>query len=225
MNIEEVGCRPIKIGELYGGGNQAGYSVYGYNDDGTPKETGTKLYEDPQVNVMSFTSIGKVFGGGYGSGATMVGNPTVNVNEVYGKYYNDDSSVVNEGAETPNHYPIPSHAKGKMGAIHTVFGGGNAAKVMGNTTVNIATQAEVYIVKDVTADAALPEGCYTRSGAGTTDDPFVYTSATGTASTDVTYYEKKDVLGVDIRDNIYGGGNNAQVTGNAVVNVGKKVEE
>ena len=225
VNIEEVGCRPIKIGELYGGGNQAGYSVYGYNDDGTPKETGTKLYEDPQVNVMSFTSIGKVFGGGYGSGATMVGNPTVNVNEVYGKYYNDDSSVVNEGAETPNHYPIPSHAKGKMGAIHTVFGGGNAAKVMGNTTVNIATQAEVYIVKDVTADAALPEGCYTRSGAGTTDDPFVYTSATGTASTDVTYYEKKDVLGVDIRDNIYGGGNNAQVTGNAVVNVGKKVEE
>ena len=60
VNIEEVGCRPIKIGELYGGGNQAGYSVYGYNDDGTPKETGTKLYEDPQVNVMSFTSIGKV---------------------------------------------------------------------------------------------------------------------------------------------------------------------
>ena len=81
VNIQEVGCRPIKIGELYGGGNLAGYSVYGYNDDGTPKETGKKLYEDPQVNVMSFTSIGKVFGGGFGSGATMVGNPTVNVNE------------------------------------------------------------------------------------------------------------------------------------------------
>ena len=43
VNIQEVGCRLIKIGELYGGGNQAGYSVYGYNDDGTPKETGTKL--------------------------------------------------------------------------------------------------------------------------------------------------------------------------------------
>ena len=24
VNIQEVGCRPIKIGELYGGGNQAG---------------------------------------------------------------------------------------------------------------------------------------------------------------------------------------------------------
>ena len=74
----------------------------------------------------------------------MVGNPTVNVNEVYGRYYDDDRSVVDEGAETPNHYPIPPHAKGKMGAISEVFGGGNAAPVKGNTTVNIATQAEVY---------------------------------------------------------------------------------
>ena len=224
VNVEEVGCKPIKIGELYGGGNQAGYSVYGYNADGTPKETGTKLYEDPQVNVMSFTSIGKVFGGGYGEGATMVGNPTVNVNEFYGKWYNDNTSVVGEDAKTSGNYPIPSHAKGKMGAIHTVFGGGNAAKVMGNTTVNIATQAEVYIVKEVTAGEALPEGCYTRSGAGTTASPFVYTSASGTASADVTYYEKKEVLGVDIRDNVYGGGNNAEVTGDTNVNIGKKSE-
>jgi hypothetical protein len=218
VNVEEVSCRPIKIGELYGGGNQAGYSVYGYNADGTPKETGTKLYEDPQVNVMSFTSIGKVFGGGFGSGATMVGNPTVNVNEVYGKWYNDNASVVGEDAKTSGNYPIPSHAKGKMGAIHTVFGGGNAAKVMGNTTVNIATAAEVYIVKQVTAGEALPEGCYTRNNDGT------YSEARGTASADVTYYEKQDVLGVDIRDNVYGGGNNAEVTGNTNVNIGKRVE-
>ena len=224
VNVEEIGCKPVKIGELYGGGNQAGYSVYGYNADGTPREFGTKLYEDPQVNVMSFTSIGKVFGGGYGSGATLVGNPTVNVNEVYGKYYNNDISVVGENAKTPGNYPIPSHAKGKMGAISEVFGGGNAAKVIGNTTVNIANLPEVYIVKEVTAGAALPEDCYTRSGAGTTADPFVYTTATGTASADVTYYEKKDVLGADIRGNVYGGGNNAEVTGNTNVVIGKKNE-
>lgn len=224
VNIEEVGCRPIKIGELYGGGNQAAYSVYGYNADGTPIDTGDKIYDDPQINVMSFTSIGKIFGGGYGERATMVGNPTVNVNEVYGKYYDDDASVVGENAETPNHYPIPSHDKGKMGAIHTVFGGGNAAKVMGNTTVNIATLSDVYIVKQVTADAALPEGCYTRSGAGTTASPYVYTPASGTASANETYYEKQNVLGADIRDNVYGGGNNAEVTGNTSVNIGKKAE-
>lgn len=224
VNIQEVGCRPIKIGELYGGGNQAAYSVYGYDANGKAQESGTQLYDDPQVNVMSFTSIGKVFGGGYGSGATMVGNPTVSVNEVYGKYYNDDKSIVPENAETPNHYPIPSHAKGKMGAIHTVFGGGNAAKVMGNTTVNIATQAEVYIVKEVTAGEALPAGCYTRSGAGTTESPFIYTDAEGTAADGTTYYEKQDVLGADIRGDVYGGGNNAEVTGDAKVKIGKKNE-
>ncbi len=224
VNIEEIGCRPIKIGELYGGGNQAGYSVYGYNADGTPKESGTKIYEDPQVNVKSFTSIGKVFGGGYGDGATMVGNPTVNVNEVYGRWYDDDTSVVGDDAKTSGNYPIPSHAKGKMGAISEIFGGGNAAKVIGSTTVNIATQEEVYLVKQVAAGTTLPAGCYTRSGAGTTASPYVYTAASGTASADITYYEKRDVLGADIRGNVYGGGNNAEVTGNANVTVGKRNE-
>ena len=241
VNIEEVACKPIKIGELYGGGNQAGYSVFGYKQmmEGgklvwKPRESATdntadgavdvltNPYSDPQVNVKSFTSIGKIFGGGYGSGATMVGNPTVNINEVNGRWYNDEVSVVEEDAETPNHYPIPSHAKGKMGAVSNVFGGGNAAKVIGNTTVNIGTLEEVYVVKEVTAGKTLPEGCYTRSGAGTTASPFVYTDASGTAEADVTYYEKKNVLGADIRDNVYGGGNNAEVTGNTNVNIGKK---
>ena len=224
VNVEEVGCRPVKIGELYGGGNLAGYSVNGYNDDGTPKESGPKLYEDPQVNVMSFTSIGNIYGGGYGSGATMVGNPTVNINEVYGRYYNDDKSIVDEDAKTPNNYPIPSHALGKMGAINNVFGGGNAAKVIGSTTVNIGTLKEVYIVKQVTS-TTLPDGCYIRSGEGTTTSPFVYSPVSGTASADVTYYEKKTVLGVDIRGNVYGGGNNAEVTGNTNVNIGKRSDQ
>jgi len=219
INVEEIGCKPVKIGQLYGGGNQAGYSVYGYDSEGKPVESGTTpLYNDPQVNVKSFTSIGKVFGGGFGSGATMVGNPTVNVNEVYGKYYNDDVSVVGENAKTPNGYPIPSHAKGKMGAISEIFGGGNAAKVIGNTTVNIGTQSEVYVVKQVTSGATLPDGCYTRNDDGT------YDSATGTASADITYYEKKDVLGADIRGNVYGGGNEAEVTGNTEVVIGQRKE-
>ena len=218
INVEEIGCKPVKIGELYGGGNQAGYSVYGYDAQGKPKESGTtKLYNDPQVNVMSFTSIGNIYGGGYGSNATMVGNPTVNVNVAYGRYYDNDLSIVGENAKTPNNYPIPSHAKGKMGAIYNVFGGGNAAKVIGNATVNIATLEEVYVVKQVTVGDDVTE-YYTRKKDGT------YEAAIGTAVEGTTYYEKKDVLGADIRDNVYGGGNNAEVTGDATVNVGKRVE-
>ncbi|MBR3618235.1 MAG: hypothetical protein IKN44_00595, partial [Bacteroidaceae bacterium] len=173
-------------------------------------------------------SIGKVFGGGYGSGATMVGNPTVNVNEVYGKYYNDDASVVAENAKTPNNYPIPSHAKGKMGAISEVFGGGNAAKVMGNTTVNVGTLAKVsirgFVEKSITTGYSV-EGLYTRSGEGTEESPYIYTAATGNAVEGTKYYEEKDVeqdvLGADIRGNVYGGGNNAEVTGNTNVVIGK----
>ena len=108
-----------------------------------------------------------------------------------------------------------------MGAINEIFGGGNAAKVIGNTTVNIATQEEVFVVKQVSVGDALT-GLYTRSGAGTDASPYVYTAASGTAEEHVTYYEKKDVLGVDIRGNVYGGGNNAEVTGNTNVNIGKK---
>ena len=218
INVEEIGCRPVKIGELYGGGNEAGYSVYGYNDDGTPKETGTRIYDDPQVNVMSFTSIGDIYGGGYGGGATMVGNPTVNVNVTHGKYYDNDLSIVGENVKISNQYPIPSHAKGKIGAINNVFGGGNAAKVIGNTTVNIGTLSEVYVVKEVTPDVALPDGCYIRNNNGT------YDSATGTASADVTYYEKKDVIGADIRGDVFGGGNEAEVTGNSTVRISQKQE-
>ena len=220
VNVEEIGCRPVKIGELYGGGNLAAYSVFGYNNDGTAKESGTRLYNDPQVNVMSFTSIGDIYGGGYGSGAKMVGNPTVNINEVYGKYYNNTSgntsSVVGENAETPNHYPIPSHAAGKIGAINNVFGGGNAAKVIGNTTVNIGKLSDVYIVKNITTGSSVT-GYYTRDSQGE------YHEASGTASADVTYYEKKPVIGADIRGNVYGGGNKAEVTGDAKVQIGKKV--
>jgi hypothetical protein len=250
VNIEEVGCRPIIIGELYGGGNLAAYSIYGYEDDGTPKTSGSNPSRDPEVNVKSFTSIGSVFGGGYGTRALMVGSPTVNINEVadptseaQNKSYKvpDPEDPDNPEKETTHYYSdyagetktidghdviLPSHEKGKMGAIHTVFGGGNAAKVQGSTTVNIgtATDDDIYMAVPVATDTNLETGgYYTRSGAGTAASPYKYTEVnSGTAAAGSTYYKKYTVLGVDIRDNVYGGGNNAEVTGNANVNIGKK---
>ena len=233
VNIEEVGCRPIIIGELYGGGNLAPYSIYGYNTDGTPKESGANPSDDPEVNVKSFTSIGTVYGGGYGEQAVMVGSPTVNINEVadpeseaQNKSYTEDaqtkyySNFAGDIITIDGHEVIrPSHVKGKMGAINSVFGGGNAAPVKGNTTVNIGTALgdDIYIVVPVAAGTDLTgKGYYTKSG----ND---YVTATGEAVADTTYYKKYTVLGVDIRDNIYGGGNNAEVTGKTNVNIGKKV--
>ena len=238
LNIEETGCRPIIIDELYGCGNNAAYSVYGYksgtdaegnqiylprtsSSDGeavvfkknaTQEAHTTPQYDDPEVNIISCTRIDKVFGGGLGSGATVYGNPTVNINQIYGKAYIDEAKT---------QYDAVAESLGEIG---DVFGGGNAANVMGNTTVNIGTLARVsvkggYVVKTVNEGASV-EGLYILSGEGK------YTAATGTAVAGTTYYEEKiienDVIGANIHGNVYGGGNEAEVTGDTNVVIGRK---
>ena len=219
VNIEESGtCEtPIIIGELYGGGNEAPYSIYGYkgldaNGKGIPRtESDYKALTDdekaaegilsgpnhnPVVNVKAFTSIGNIFGGGYGSTAVMVGNPIVNINEVEfdktetgykSNAYSGETKPIGTGDEAVEVVLYP-HVDGKMGVIGNVFGGGNAAEVIGNTSVNIGTAAEVGFESLRTSDGV----------------------------------PKKTVVGADIRGNVYGGGNNAAVTGNTNVVIGKK---
>ena len=236
VNIEETGCQPIIIGELYGGGNLAGYSVYGYNDDKSLKQTGTtKLYHDPVVNVKSFTSIGNIYGGGYGESAVMVGDPTVNISVALGDKANEDAAEIKYGVndKTPGGFAVPTHEKGKIGAINNVFGGGNAAKVVGNTNVNIGTLTEVYVTipdNDIKVGVTDVQNFYKRTGAGTAASPYVYTQVNGPvapattvpAQNGVTYYKKLSVQGADIRGNVYGGGNAADVSGKTNVVVGKE---
>lgn len=225
VNIEETGCRPLIIGELYGGGNLAGYSKYGYkkvDDVWVPREAkdgqepGTVLAADPQVNVRSFTSIGSIYGGGYGETAVMVGNPHVNINVTEGKYADKvatDASDPDYGVYDATGYKgaektidghlviIPPHVKGKIGAIQNVYGGGYGAKVDGDTYVEIGTKVGENIVFNT---------------------PFTKTvndNEVDTTSADRTH----EVKGVDIRGNIYGAGygSTAVVTGNTNVQIGK----
>lgn len=233
VNIEETGCRPVVIGELYGGGNLAAYSIYGYNDDGTPKESGENPFDNPEVNVRSCTSIGAVYGGGYGTSAKMIASPTVNINESVGSPetypttgdYDDNgfkgkTITLDEGKPNEHTVTLPAHKKGEMGAIGNIFGGGNAADVKGNTNVNVGTSEYEEMVSVATGDDVT--GYYTRSGEGTEASPYTYTEATGTAVEGTTYYQK--VEGANITGNVYGGGNNAEVTGNTHVVIGKKYE-
>lgn len=129
VNIEETGCNPITIGELYGCGNKAPYT--------TPGD------KHPTINIRSFTSIGNVFGGGLGKEAVVTGNPTVNINVSEGAKSQVDwiynGSTIDFGGGIT--VTLPVHEKGKIGAIGNVFGGGNAAAVIGNTQVNIGTEA------------------------------------------------------------------------------------
>ena len=67
-------------------------------------------------------------------------------------------------------------------------------------------------------------GYFTRSGEGTESSPYTYSEATGTAVDGTTYYKKFPIKGADIRGNVYGGGNNAAVTGNTNVVIGKEAQ-
>ena len=62
-------------------------------------------------------------------------------------------------------------------------------------------------------------GYYTRSGE---EGSYVYTPVNAAEEGKVYCLR---VEGVDIRGNVYGGGNNAVVTGNTNVNIGKKEGE
>ena len=141
VNIEETGCHPIIIGELYGCGNQAPYTTPGN--------------KHPTINVRSFTSIGRIFGGGLGTDAIVTGNPTVNIDEIKGDYagsaYAGETKII-DGTSVI----LPNHAANAIGAIGTVFGGGNAAKVVGNTNVNIGTQTTIKYTSDAAEAAGRP---------------------------------------------------------------------
>lgn len=183
VTIEETGCNPITIGELYGCGNQAAYT--------TPEGK-----DDPIINLKSFTSIGNVFGGGLGDSAVVTGNPTVNINvasigaNANRENWSYNGSTINFG----NDYivQLPVHEKGKIGVIGTVYGGGNAAAVIGSTTVNMTNG----IVEN------------TVFGGGNAADVEGSTSVT--------------ILDGTIGGNVYGGGNAGDVTGKTKVQIGKQ---
>ena len=224
VNIEETGdCdQPLIIGELYGGGNLADYSVYGYNETtGAALESGSKLYDDPKLNVRAFTSIGAVYGGGYR--AKMVANPTVDINVVKGSHYNDDDRVAGTITNIPTEYkdgdgkiqtgtPVdlsyPAHAKGAIGAINNVFGGGNLAPIVGNATVNIGTETKSYFKT---------EPKHFRTDAETPLTPVAEGTYAGLYETTVE--------GAIIKGSMYGGGNEANITGNTQVNICAKYDD
>ena len=167
INIEEKGCTPIIIGELYGGGYYAPYSVYGYKkkNDGTyetitetdptdntktidsriPLQAGDEgalatPHRDPYINIISATSIGTIFGGG--DQALVVGSPHVNVNMQKG-------IILEEYAKKLDGYSSLTVENGgkdadgnkilPIGTIGAIFGGGHLASVIGNTYVDIGT--------------------------------------------------------------------------------------
>ena len=219
VNIEETGCHPIIIGQLFGGGNQAAY-------------TAPSGKHGPTVNVKSFTSIGEVYGGGYGAGAIVKGDTYVNIDVCMGENASAETSETTAHTNQWIHFVAgknpddsdkivtvwqPEHTPGSIGTIGNVFGGGNEAGVDGNTNVQIGLLEYVEITSNIVAGTTDVRGYYTLSGT-------TYTEVTGNSAVpavaNTKYYKK--VIGANITGNVYGGGNAAVVTGDTNVKIGTK---
>ncbi len=155
IDIEERGCTPIEIDELYAGGYLAPYSVYGYSTERreVKDEYGNVIAgltqripykkgdagalatpsRDPQINIISATKIGKIYGGGFM--AELIGSPRINVNMTTGRI--SDQYVSRYPNET---YPnISSTGVIPIGTIGSIYGGGYKGDIIGDTYVEIGT--------------------------------------------------------------------------------------
>lgn len=200
VNIEETGCYPIRIGELYGGGNQAAYS--------TPAGK-----RGPTINIISCTEIGKVFGGGYGEDATVTGDTYVNINMIKGaasKQEEPSTSVGTIGEVYGGGYGAPL-----VGNTHVNIGTKSQVTLQSLTTDKVKTVEGVHI-----GDVELHLYGETFTGTGTVFGGGFGEDAILTGDTHV------DIRGnyTRIDHNVYGGGNGAKVTGNTDIIIGEDPE-
>ena len=262
VNIKESGCKPIVIDELYGGGYQAGYSIYGYYQDGETWKPRTReqfetakaavldavvypvgadeearakaetdalveanLYgfpkADPRINIISATKIGDVYGGGYQ--AEVIGSPTINVNmeegHVTAKYAYDTENGSPKDAYTEGKHTLTTTYKVDAGGVTYVPATGTY--VSGTTYYTDATGAtEVTITTDFEEGVTDVSGYYVVGSGSlverTREDDY---EVTGIVTEDGPY-KNNAILKIGTIGNIYGGGNEANVIGNASIEIG-----
>ena len=220
INIEQTGCKPITIGELFGGGNNAAYSVYGYRNDGTIIPGGTQIYNDPVINIRSCQSIDAIYGGGEGEDAILYGNPHINVNIVKGWI---------DGRDDSNNTPADINVDGVIG---TIYGGGKKADVNGDTYIFIADQStvEMQSLKDLKAKINSATSSSTTEHiemqvTGSGDNEAITYTISGNASPTLTKTIKQTVNGATITGNVYGGGREADITGSSHIKIGPKQDD
>lgn len=174
-------------------------------DDDEKAKPENKPYSDPQLNVRAFTSIGAIYGGAYE--AQLIGNPSIDINVVKGS--KADNATLHNG--TGDTYPAgttgnlglhyPEHKKGEIGAIGSVYGGGYSGNIIGNPSINIGTQTSVEFISEPTH-------------LGTRNEDYTYNATTKISTV--------PVQGANITGNVYGGGNAADIIGNATITIGTK---
>lgn len=111
------------IGNVYGASNLAAYK---------PTKTGNTL----KVNIKNGTVSGNVYGGGKGTTATVTSNPVVTIGDVTAGHESYEAKVEDKDGDT-----LANSTEGLVGG--NVYGGGDAAPVIGNTTVTLQGKTTV----------------------------------------------------------------------------------
>ena len=229
VNIEETGCHLLTIGQLFGGGNQAAYSVE--NIDKTRDDldfddpTAANYYKNyPVVNVKSFSSIGEVYGGGYGRTAALVGNPHVNIDVCQGNTFPVSEGYAADKLET------------EEAAIATKTGNRvlSFVEYQRNTDGSFVLDGEGKRIKEEkTISVYMPP--FKHGGIGRINNVFgggygadvdgdTYVRVGTREGETITFATgpNKTAQGAIITGNIFGGGNAAEVTGDSHVTIGKQ---
>lgn len=139
VNIDDARSTdcPLEIHNVYGGGHDAPY---------TPTTSGCY----PEVNVLNGTISksngmgGNVFGGGFGSGATVTTTSTYGPKVTIGGRNSDDEATVEgnvygggHGADVVGNPHVILDGASKVNVEGDVFGGGKEASVRGNAKVEV----------------------------------------------------------------------------------------
>jgi hypothetical protein len=125
INIQEQGCKPIHIDELYGGGNEANYSIYGYNSDNSPRTK--EQYETALETALS---------GVDEEDATAVATALATAGLTGLPYHNPHIMVVSATS------------------IGTIYGGAYKADVIGSPHINVNMEKGKILAKYVTKNSS-----------------------------------------------------------------------
>ena len=164
----------------------------GRNTAYTPDLVNGNVINSPEINVIHGVLDGNIYGGGEGATATTTANPVIN----YG--YNPTMAnfqPIADGLFNPDTARV---------TVNTIFGGGNNAIVVGSPKVTVSK-----IGTDEKAQTLVLQNVF-GGGSGSTSD-YTYGEIQGNDTVVIT--------GGWIKNNVYGGGENASTTGNAIVNI------
>ena len=238
VNIEEGGCEPIIIDELYSGGYFAPYSIYGYAYTAEKNDQGEVTYVIGEYDNTKTVEIPD--NGGTRTVHEYKPREKAEFEWLTEQYNNLKAKSTRTEREESEYQTLDKELKGlprqnprinviSATRINNIYGGGYKATVVGNPHVNVnmttgkvvltqtntgTEQNPVYVYKD----AMEQEYTMADQDPNNPDNKVHISSISATTEDEKTIYSTS--LPVGTIGTIYGGGNEADIIGDTYVEIG-----